>query len=154
MEEVKDYLSIGHTDTSADVLLAQSIAMARSRLEHFTGHILTRRKLTVDPRKYRTLPRPVVNAVRLDGWDKAAGGWVPIPEGEYDLTEDGKLYVRDYWDQELKLEYLAGYATGECPAEFLLAIKAMVRHVYERMDGDPLTEDVKRIVRRFKGENI
>ena len=155
LAEIKEFLSLEHGDGSRDDLLTSALIVARERLEHHTGRILTNREVTASFRLGQRLPCPIRSVNELTYADYN-GNDVEVPIGAVRFNPDG--YIAPTFSippgTHLKARYMAGYDVGDVPEAVRLAIKMAVRNVHENPNEDPVTPAVLSIVRHLKGENI
>lgn len=152
LEGLKAYLSLREDSTSDDSYLEQLITSARSRLEEEGGleRVIAMRPfetIIADDQYWHDLYRPLVSIDEVKYTD--ATGTVRHVE-DYDYAIGNSAGIGFIPPQDIKagtgvtVRYTSGYE--QYPPSIILAIKMMCKSMYSRESGDPLSDEVRKLI--------
>lgn len=164
LAEAKQFLRVGH-DAEDDLILSL-IESARARLEGALSVALLSRELelsvsAIPTRGLCLRPGPVkqlisIEHVDIDGSSEDAAGHYTL-NGDWLTPKHWRAAAAVPFGGSIRVRFVAGYGDiDDVPEDVRLCIKRLIEdgYVNRRIAGDPLPDDVLKILRRFRKVRI
>lgn len=150
LAEAKVHLRANASDTSEDTLITSQIRAAMSQVELYTGQILTVRTMEIALDGFPTdaidiPPRPV-NSITSLKYTNTDGAEVTLAGSAYRwaATAPNVLFpaLDTVWPTaydetgSVRLQFSAGYASGEIPFDLIASVKVALTALYEGRAGE------------------